>query len=69
MSCLLYEDDKRLPIKNIYRHNHQMTGFMRHALKGIDGWSELQKRHIDVSKIIEVSYRKRLFCILDRQYP
>lgn len=35
----------------------------------IRGWSRFYEQSLDVRKIKSISYRKRLFCLLDRDYP
>lgn len=37
--------------------------------KCVRGWSHCQYNTIDITKILEISYRKRLFCIIDKKYP
>ena len=46
-----------------------MNGLIFHTLRGIKGWSYLSISKIDVFKIKKINYRKRLFCIFDRDYP
>ena len=46
-----------------------MEGIIFHTLKGIRGWSKLNISTIDVYKIKDIYYNKRLFCIFDRNYP
>ena len=41
---------------------------MNYVLKGINGWSDLNLQTINVLKIISCNYRKRWFCIFDRDY-
>ena len=43
-----------------------MNGLIFHTLKGIRG-EYIYK--MDVYKILNVKYKKRLFCIFDRDYP
>jgi hypothetical protein len=40
-----------------------------HTLKGIKGWSDLSLVKIDVAKVLDIIYHKRLFMICDRSYP
>jgi|LauGreDrversion4_2_1035121.scaffolds.fasta_scaffold04984_10 hypothetical protein len=40
-----------------------------HTLKGIIGWSSLSISKIDICKIKKIYYKKRLFCIFDRDHP
>ena len=40
-----------------------------HTLKGIKGWSTLSIQKIDIYKIKEIYYKKRLFCIFNRDHP
>lgn len=35
----------------------------------VRGWSRFYEQSLDVRKIKSISYRKRLFCLLDRDYP
>lgn len=46
-----------------------MYGIIKHTLKGIRGWSELCIETIDVAKVIQLNYIKRLFMITNREYP
>jgi hypothetical protein len=46
-----------------------MQGLIFHTLKGKLGWSHLKIIHIDVYKIIEINYHKRLFCIFNKDHP
>jgi hypothetical protein len=39
-----------------------------HILSGIDGWSFLFIRIIDVNKVINIKYYKRLFCVFENEY-
>ena len=39
-----------------------------HILSGIDGWSFLFIRIIDVNKVLNIKYNKRLFCFLEKDY-
>ena len=46
-----------------------MTIIIHHMFKGfIKGWTTSVVNPLDVRKIIKIDYRKRLFCILDREY-
>src|SRR5689334_18355327 len=40
-----------------------------HELKGIPGWSGVNKKIIDVAMVKEINFRKRLFRLIDREYP
>ena len=40
-----------------------------HRLNGIRGWSECILSVIDVARVQDISYRKRHFCIFDKQCP
>lgn len=40
-----------------------------HILKGVNGWSSCNLQKIDVSFVNEISYRKRLFSFLQKEYP
>jgi hypothetical protein len=40
-----------------------------HILKGIPGQSSLSINKIDVFKIIDMNYHKRLFMMVDRKHP
>lgn len=40
-----------------------------HVLKGAPGWSHLTVTKIDVAKVLDISYHKRLFMLTDRAYP
>ncbi len=46
-----------------------MEGLVYHTLKGIRGWGNLNISKIDVHRIEEIYYEKRLFCILNKDYP
>ncbi len=46
-----------------------MQGILFHTLKGIKGWSELCISTIDVYKIKQIYYTKRLFCIFNKDHP
>ena len=46
-----------------------MKGLVYHKLKGIRGWSNLNISKIDVYKVMDIYYEKRLFCILNKDYP
>lgn len=46
-----------------------MIGMIFHTLKGIAGWSILSISKIDIYKIKKIYYKKRLFCIFNREYP
>lgn len=37
--------------------------------KHVRGWSRFYEQSLDVRKIKSTSYRKRLFCFFDREYP
>ena len=39
-----------------------------HTLKGINGWSICKRKTIDVARVENVTWRKRRFKILDRDY-
>lgn len=43
--------------------------FIYHTLKGINGNSELKLSIIDVSRVTNVSFHKRLFSFFDKNYP
>jgi len=45
-----------------------MKGIIFHTLKGINGWSFLKLQKIDVCKILNIKYNKKLFCIFDYEY-
>ena len=45
------------------------TGILKHTLRGLNGWSLLCIKEIDVMKVVEIAHRRRLFCIFDREYP
>ena len=38
-------------------------------MKGMKGWSELSISTIDVYKIKDIYYKKRLFCIFNKNHP
>ena len=42
---------------------------MIHILKGLNGWSKLNISSIDINKIKNINYKKRLFTIFDTNYP
>jgi len=44
-----------------------LRGVVFHTLKGIDGYSSLNYSKIDVAKVVDITWRKRLFCIHDRE--
>jgi hypothetical protein len=46
-----------------------MEGLIHHTLKGIKGWSFLSISTIDIYKVKEICYKKRLFCVFDRKHP
>ena len=46
-----------------------MYKIIYHTLKGTNGWSNLQLQTVDINKVIEIGYSKRLFMIFDRDYP
>ena len=46
-----------------------MKGIIFHTLKGIKGWSELSISTIDIYKIKNIYYEKRLFCIFNKNHP
>ena len=46
-----------------------ITNLIFHNLKGIKAWSNLSISKIDVAKVINLSYHKRLFMIFDRTHP
>lgn len=46
-----------------------ITNLLFHKLKGINGWSFQTLQNIDVGKIINIKYSKRLFVLFDREYP
>lgn len=46
-----------------------MIGTIFHTLKGIKGWSISSISKIDIYKIKEIYYKKRLFCIFNRDHP
>ena len=46
-----------------------MKGIIFHTLKGIKGWSDLSISIIDVYKIKNIYYEKRLFCIFNKNHP
>lgn len=46
-----------------------MIGILFHTLKGKPGWGRLALEEIDVCKIQNMTYFKRLFCIFDRDHP
>ena len=46
-----------------------MSPTLYHTFRGfVRGWSEFHINPIDIRKIIKISHRKRLFCIIDREY-
>jgi hypothetical protein len=45
-----------------------ITGILFHKLSGINGWSRMSLQCVDVAKITDVFYRKRLFKLFDREY-
>lgn len=46
-----------------------MFGHLFHTLKGTPGWSRLWLEHIDVGRVIDIGYHKRLFMICDKDRP
>ena len=46
-----------------------MKGIIFHTSKGIKGWSELGILTVDVYKIKDIYYKKRLFCIFNKDHP
>lgn len=48
-----------------------MSGTVFHNLRGWykKGWSDFHINPLDVRKIQAISYRKRMFCIFDRNWP
>ena len=46
-----------------------ITNLIFHNLKGISGYSWLKLSKIDIGLVLNVHYKKRLFTILDREYP
>lgn len=46
-----------------------ITNLIFHTLKGIQGWSHLAINKIDVAKVVDMSYHKRLFMIFNRTHP
>ncbi len=46
-----------------------MRGLLHYELKGISGWSASNLQVIDVSNVINVIKRKRMFMIFNREYP
>ena len=46
-----------------------IQGVFFYTLKGINGLSSLSISRIDIAKVMSLAYRKRLFCIFDREYP
>lgn len=46
-----------------------IEGVFFHTLKGINGLSYLNISCIDISKIKSMTYRRRLFCIFEKDYP
>lgn len=46
-----------------------LQGILFHTLKGSPGWSDLAIKKVDVGRIAEMSYQKRLFCLFDRDKP
>lgn len=48
---------------------NRMKGILSYKLKGKYGWSSYQPDIIDVADIISLSYKKRLFCLLDKESP
>jgi hypothetical protein len=45
------------------------TRILKHTLRGIKGWSDLNIRKIDVMKVVDITHRKRLFCIFNQGHP
>lgn len=45
------------------------TGILKHTLRGINGWSWLSMKEIDVMKVVHTEHGKRLFCILNPAHP
>lgn len=54
---------------NIYHNINAMLGVVFHTLKGVPGLSSLGSKIIDVAKVLDMSHRRRLFCIFDSEYP
>ena len=46
-----------------------MQNIIKHTLKGKNGWSILNLSVIDVAKIKSIDFRKRVFCIFDKDLP
>jgi hypothetical protein len=46
-----------------------MKNILFHVLKGKNGWSFLDLKRINVSKVIEMSCRERLFKFYDEEFP
>lgn len=46
-----------------------MKGTIFHTLKGIKGWSQFNISTIDICKIKDIYYEKRLFCIFNKNHP
>ncbi len=46
-----------------------IRGILHYELKGISGWSECRLTKIDVSIVVKMYPRPRLFMIFNRQYP
>jgi hypothetical protein len=42
---------------------------LKHALRGIRGWSSLRMKEMEVTKVISMEHKKRLFRIFDPAYP
>ena len=45
-----------------------ISGLLFHNLSGINGWSRMSLQCVDVAKITDVFYRRRLFKLFDREY-
>lgn len=49
-----------------------LQGLIKHSLTNcVDGWSPLAAtgHTLDITKVVDVVYRRRLFCIFDQGYP
>ena len=45
------------------------TGILKHTLRGINGWSFLSIKYIDVMKVVYICHHQRLFCIFNQEHP
>ena len=46
-----------------------VRGIIYYNLRGVDGWSKCQLSKLDISKIIHIATRPRIFMIFQKDYP